>query len=765
MSPTLEALPLSPERPKAMLSKGTRAIDPPSAQSVPHLLQAVIPKSSYNAPVTASDRSLLACSLLLLVLVLFYPAFFLGRVLAPQAALWGVPPWSELGGPNPSLGQPTNRLALSLAPRLALVQREGTRVALWNPFIGGGRVGWLAMAADNYAPLSVLAAFLARDVHHWQASALLVVVLAASGMFRLARRYLASWPAVVSAFVYALSGPVMSSLLDVPATVAAVVPWLLSFSFELPRWSAVVGTSFCAAFLWMSGGYGWPWLVVPLLGVLLRRSHPPATVASAFVATLVGLGLAFPSVFLAFFGGEVPGFWWLAGRPQAAATLSDLVVAKTLPLGAERPWVFLGWPAVVLALWGAAQRASARALALGLTFVGAVAAFAPSALLPAFVEAFRPTLALALGVALLAGLGSQRLVSHAPENWQPAVSGFLALLVLVRLLPAASLWLPWHGRDRAQLKWAAPDVEAFPQDLVLPLVTLFPPDSLVLAGLADVRAQRFWGEPKLHRLLAPGADGSLPFSRLSDALLAKLGVRWLLEPRELALVSGELFSRLSLAESQAQDSRFPVVVPSGATRLGIKASSQPSLVRLLQGDHHWVLSPDRALAGEAEGWWWWLVPEGVQAGEAQLAVTFSPSRWQRELRLAWDCSGWELAQEAGSLRWWRQRWALPLAFWHQPREAAGLPQVVAVTPQKLVIRTETPVPARLGVRLKFRPHIQKAFLDGQPVPVHQGPFPWSAVEVPAGSHRLTVALSLPLAVWLGPLVFLAFLGLLRKVRL
>lgn len=747
-----------------MVSNGTRAIDPPAIQSLPHLLQALIPNSSYNAPVTASDRSLLACSLLLLVVVLFYPAFFLGRVLAPQAALWGVPPWSELGGPNPSLDRPTNRLAFSLAPRLSLVQKEGTGVALWNPFIGGGRVGFLGMAADNYAPLSVLAAFLARDGHHWQALALLVLVLSYSGMFRLARRYLAAWPATVSAVVYTLSGPVVSVWLDVPGTVAAVVPWLLAFAFELPRWPAVAGTSLAAALLWMSGGYGWPWLLAPVLVSLSRRSPRPSHVAFALLAVIGGLALAFPSLFLAFFSGEVPGVWWLEGRPQPAAALADLVVGKPAGTAGDQPWVFLGWPALMLALWGVASPSRVRPLAPGLTFLGALAAFSPPALLPAFLAAFRPTLALALGVALLAGVGSDGLANRAPIRWQPAVSGFLAFAVLARLLPAASLWLPWHGRERAKLQWSAPNAAVFPYDLVLPLVTLFPPDSALLAGLADVRSRRFQGEPRLRQLLAPGVDGSLPFSRLSDALFSQLGVRWLLEPRELSLVSGELFSRLSLAQSQAPDQRFPVVVPSGATRLGIKTSTQPSFVSLLQGERRWVLPPDKALTEEAEGWWWWLVPEGVRPGEAWLVLASPHPTWGRELQLAWDCSGWELAQEAGSLRWWRQRWALPLAFWDEPQETAAPPQVLVPTPQRVVIRTSSPVAARLGIRLKFRPHIQKAFLDGQPTPVRQGAFPWSAVEVPAGNHQITVAVSLPSAVWLGPLVFLALLGVLRKLQ-
>lgn len=738
----------------------------PRTKSVPRKAQREAANWAYNAAVTEGDRSLLACFLLVVVLALFYPALFLGQVLAPQAALWGYPPWSQLGGPNPFLHQPTNRLAFSLAPRLALIQREGTAVALWNPYIGGGRIGWLGMAADGYAPFSVVAALFAQDVHHWQALAFCVVILSFAGMFRLARRYLAPWPAVVSALVYTLSGPVVSAWLDVPGTVAAVVPWLLVFTLDLPRRGAVAGAALCAALLWVSGGYGWPWLAPPLLAGLVRSSNRVFTRTSGFLAVAAGLALAFPSLFLAYFGGESPGFWWLEGRLQSASSPFDLFAGNVSAFGAERPWVFFGWPALLLAVMGALSQSRVRALAVGLTFLGAVAAFAPSAVLPAFLASFRPTLALALGIALLAGAGSERLVARAPGSWQPVVSGIVVLSVFLRALPAASLWLPWHSRERARLPWEAPTVPGFQrEDLVLPLVTLFPTDSAAMAGLADVRARRFSGEPKLRQWLAPAPDGSLHFSRLSDTMLAKLGVRWLLEPRELSLVSGELFSRLILAESQGQNYRFPVTVPAGVTRLGLKVPAPPSFVHLLQNDQRFVLHADGALAQEAEGWWWWLVPEGVEPGQAWLVLASHRPTWGGGLQLAWDCSGWELAHEAGSLRLWRQRWALPLAFFEGEAKNAGSLELLAASPQKLVVQTESPTAQRLGVRWKFRPHIHKAFLDGKPTILQQGSFPWSAVEVPAGSHRVTVKTSLPLAVWFGPLMALGILSIVRKAQL
>lgn len=717
----------------------------------------------YNAVVTAGDRSLLACSLLIVVLVLFYPALFLGQVLAPQAALWSVPPWSELGGPNPSSGEPTNRLAFSLAPRLALVQREGWTVAFWNPFVGAGRVGWLAVGADGYAPLPVLAALSAREPHHFTALAFMSVVLAFSGAFRLARRFFSPWASAVSALAYALSGPVASSLLDVPGTVAAVIPWLLVFSLELPRWRGIAGTAAAVAVLALTGGYGIPWLPVPLALAAFRRQERAAAAASAFGAVALGLALAFPGLFLAFYGGETPGLWWLEGRPVPSAAFRDLVTLGAGPGLGERPWVFMGWPAVLLAAAGLARGSQARPLAAGLLTAGVGAAFLPAGVLPALLASFRPTVALALGLALLAGAGADGILERTPLSWKTVTAGTLGVAVLLRALPAAALWLPWQGLERAKIPRESPALGAPSEDLVLPLVTLFPPDSAVMAGIADVRSRGLAGEPEFRRLLAPGPGGSLHFSRVSDRFLAHLGVRWVLEPQELKLVSGELFSRLVLAESRAVEGRFPVAVPAFATRLGLKTPVPPSLLQLQQGPEKWVLPRDSALAEEAEGWWWWSVPPEVKAGKAVLLLDLETSRKLPRLQLAWDCSGWELYREAGGVRLWQQRWFLPRASWAFDA-ALEPPRVSEHQGSRMVVEARTPSENTLVLRLKFRPNIQRALLDGRPVPLQAGPFPWSAVLVPAGSHRVEVEVSLPWPVWLLPVSSVLALVGLRKVR-
>lgn len=743
-----------------MVSKRTRGMTLPThPQSNPSARPGCI--RPYNAPVATSDRPFLVCLLLALTVVLFYPGLFLGQVLAPQAALWSVPPWSEVGGPNPSRHEPTNRVAFSLAPRLALIQREGLDVALWNPYLGGGRVGWMAMAAEGYPPLAVLAALVAREPYHFTALGLITALLAFSGAFRLARRFLPAQPSALGALVYTLSGPVVSGVFAVSGTVAALVPWLMAFAYQLPRWSGVVGTALVSAALAVSGGHGLPWLVVPLVRAVSQPK--PKTLGAAALAFGAGLALAFPSLFLAYFGGETPGLWWLDARPVPPAVPLDLVVPGVELARGERPFLFVGLPTVLLAAVGLARRWPGFPVAVTLLAVGACAAFLPVEVLPGPASSFRPTLALALALALLAGAGAQWILGRTPQAWRPLVAGALGFVLLVRLLPGASSWFPWQGRERAQLPAPGPGVPGHLEDLVFPLVTLFPPDAAAVAGLADVRHSTLAGEPQLRKTLAPGSGGVLHFSRVSDRFLAQMGVRWALEPLELKLVSGELFARLSLAESPARDGKFPVTVPTHATRLGLRISSPPPLLQLHQGTKTWVLDPDRALAEEAEGWWWWKVPTEVTPGPASLLPDLETSRHASRLDLAWDTSGWELAEETDFLRVWEQRWFLPLVSWARVGDDGSVPPtVIAKSAQKLVVETQSGAGGTLVVRWKFRPRLQRVLLDGKPASWHPGPFPWSAVEVPSGARRVTLKVALPAVSWLAPLFgAVALIGLRR----
>ncbi|MCX7894711.1 MAG: hypothetical protein N2447_01990 [Thermoanaerobaculum sp.] len=713
---------------------------------------------------TGQERAILPAALLVILFVVFYPALFLDRVLAPQAALWSEPPWSHLGGPNPAAMDHTRHWAVSVAPRLALLARWGTETMLWNPFMGGGRVGWLALGADGYTPFTVLAVVLAPPTHHWLALACLTLGVAFAGCFFLARSAVGPAAAVIAATVYALSGPVISQWPAVPGTVAALAPWLLLVALRAPQWHALGPAAALVAAMVVGGGFGLSWVAVLPALVVIREKGRWRAFAWVLAALAAGLALALPSLFLAFFAGEAPGFWWFSGRSAPSFSWWDLVRLPDPGSPGAGATLFTGWPAVILAGLGLAAPFALRTLAGLLAAAGAFATFALGAWVP-FLAAFPPTSFLSLGLALLAGGGVQWLLAPVQPRLHWPLTSALAYLILWRLLPAASLWLPWESRERITLSWDPPAPLARGFDWSLPLVTLLPPDSAALVGLGDIRARSFAGEPVFRRLLSPGMDGSVHFSRITDPVLPQLGVRWAVEPKQLWLVSGELFARLVLREAEAAAGTYAVLVPPQATRLGIKMPTAPVLVRLLQGQQSWVLTRDQALAGEADGWWWWKVPKEVQGGPAGLVTDPQTLRQHPRLSLAWDCSGWDLVEESQDVRLWEQRWVRPLAAWAEPTAEAKPPQVLRQQPQRLEVSVETAQPRQLVLRVKFRPQILQATVDGAAVPLQAHHFPWSTLTVPPGVHRVCLRFALPLWVWAAPFLGLGALAGLQRLGL
>jgi hypothetical protein len=712
--------------------------------------------------VTRADRTWQALGLSLLWLLLGYPGLFFGRVLALQAPLWGVPPWSDLGGPNPMERAHLQEAATTLAPRLALVQRHGWALALWNPFVGGGRVGFLAMGAEGYAPLPVAAALLARKLYLGNVLLLLHTGLAFFGVYLLARRFLSPAAATLSGLTYALSGPVASSWCTASGSAAALGPWLW--------WAALAGSrpvgALAFALAMASGGESWGFvagfvalaLVSPLAASLQRRASQLALVLVS------GLGLAAPSLALAVLGAETPGLWWLAGNPQSPPAFASLFFAPAEP-PRNAPWVFLGAPVLVLALLGCLLPGKLRRVGLVTVLASGLLVLAPTAALPPFLAAHRPGSTLACGVALLAGAGVELLLARAGSVPKAAILALAFAAPVARLLPAAAVWLPWETRERATLP--SPEAPAAPaaHQPVLPLLTL-PPDTPALLGLADARAKTFFGEPRYRGLLAPGAGGVVPFSRITDRKLAELGVTWLWEPQEVAVVSGELFARLEPATARRDPSTptYPLAVPGKATRLGLRVGHAPLFAFLEQSGRRFLLAEDRALAGESELWHFFLLPRDVPEGPARLVTDRQFAARHPELALGWDTSGWELAGEGGGVRLWRARHALPLASCDAPHPGDPPPQLLRWEPQGAVIEVETAQAQELVVRLKFRPHLLRVLLDGKPHRSHRAGEVWTAVPVPPGRHRVELRYALPGVLWVLPALALLVLLPRRKER-
>jgi len=710
--------------------------------------------------VTRVDRTWQASGLLLLLVLLFYPTLFFGRVLSLQSPLWAIPPWSELGGPNPMDRPHLQEAALTLAPRLALIQRYRWELAIWNPFVGGGRVGFLAMAADGYGPLAVVAGLFAKEPYLANTLLLLHVCLAFLGTYLLARRQLSPPAAVLTGVVYVLSGPVISSWCAGPGSAAAFGPWLW-FSVLSGKLSLAALT---AAMLVASGSESWGFLAgfVLLSLVSPQGTTLPRRVVRLSRTVLAAVALAAPSLALGLFGSETPRLWWLEGSPQSAPNLASLLTTSDHP-SQQGLWVFLGAPVLMLALLGCALPGLVRNLGLGVALASATLVFTPASALSPFLAAHRPTATLACGFALLAGAGLEVLFSR---SWQipKGVLGTAAMVVtFAHMLPAAALWLSWETRGRATLP--QPETPASPAayEPVLPLLAL-PPDSPALLELADLRARTLVGEPKYRTLLAPGPGGVVAFSRITDPQLAALGVSWLWEPQEVTVVSGELFARLELGETARDPERpiYPVTVPEKATRLGLRVARPPGFLFLERDGQRWVLVEDRALAGESELWHFFLLPRECPPGASRLVSDREFARRHPRLVLGWDTSGWELAGEREGARLWLKRDAVPLAGWKDPRSGAPAPKLLAWQPQGASVEVETTLDQELVLRMKFRPHLLRVLLDGKPQPSHSVAPVWTGVTVPPGRHRLEVRYALPTVAWLAPFFGLVFLISPRK---
>lgn len=699
-------------------------------------------------PTVKGKKNLLApLVFLVLVVAVFYPCLTFQRVLAPQGLLWHLPPWNDLGGPSPVERPKLLPTALTLAPRLHLIQEHGLQLALWNPFIGNGRVGFFSFAGDGYPPLAVLAALVVSAPYHWNALLLMELALAFSGAYLFARQFLSREAASLTALAYCLSGPVLSQWSSLGGSAAALGPWL---------WMAAKGsrpliTAALAALMLLTGGESWPFLLGS--GVLAVGTSPEGCRAAAgkkwLLTMLAAVLLAFPSLYLAFFSGEQPGFWWLKPQPQAPASWEMLVRPIHGENGGDA--VYLGWPLVLLAVMGISQKGPAKRLALWTLGLALPVVFLlPARAFPA-LAGLRPKALLALSVAILAGLGTEALLGRLSREWRrPLFAGF-ALLVSYRLLLFGAEFLPWETTARARLPvpWAKTIWSA--QEPLIPLLTLLPPDSGAFLGICDPRGRNLSGEPQYRAALGPAPDGSLHFSRITDPALAELGVSWLVEPEDPQVVRGTLASKVLTREVPREGFSYPLDVPTRATRIGLFGASPPFFLRLEQEGKTVVLLPDEDFAG-VEGWNFWSLSGEITQGPARLLADSSFARIHAKIIVAWDVSGWQLVHRGDGFRFWRQRFARPVSAWEEEGVTQPPPKVVLWRPGLLQVATAAQADGNLLLRLKHRPYLLQVTLDGRKVKTNAAAKVWTAVPVPKGEHVLVAKYTLPFWAWLVPIL-------------
>ncbi len=757
---------------------------------------------TYNGPMQHRLPSAFCWLLLAVLLPLFYPALVLERRLAPEAALHSLAPWRSLLGPYPQASPLTVEAASALGPRLAALAREPGATALWNPWIGGGRGGWLASASEGGTPLVLAAACLARPGWSWTALLALTVGLALAGTYWVVR--LLGFPpaaAAVGAAAYALSGAASSTWLTADGAAVALGPLLLVPLLH-PGWSAARRTAAGAAalsLLFYSGAHAVQFVALAaacLLASAAKAARPWRRWALPLLALALAAATSVPRlwVFAATREAGAPlaaraplpaaGLRAIAvpfsfGDPTTAALASPPPVTATLR-GAQA--AFIGAAVLLLAAVGAARPfpAGGRAFWVVVTLTAGLLAHLPDELARALGVAHRPFAATALGCAVLAAAGShlltRRLAPHSVGAWLgPGLVG----VVLLRLLPVAAHGLPFAPATAAKLESPAdPEQVGNGAARLVAFGATLPPDTASIFSLADLRAASLAAEPRYAALLRPREDGTVGFDRVLDPALARLGARLLMEPAQLHVISAEVFSRSFATSGQRVSTPQPgeaavlVSVPEAAVRLALPAGAMPvERVSFVRAGSRLDLTPDPALSVESDAWCWFLLPEQVSAGEATLRVQPAAAVADKPT-LLWDTSGLLLLAERAGARLWLASQARPLAFAARALAAEGEPpppdvlavqvprnrvgalaaaarpaaarvHVARVSPTRVVVQAYSDAPRLVVILIKHRPALWRAWVNGQPAATEAVDGVWTGLVIPSGTSQVELQARLP----------------------
>jgi hypothetical protein len=737
-------------------------------------------------------------ALVLLLGAVLFPALFLGRVVAPETTLKNVPPWRLQWGPAPSPQARALEAATQLGPRLHVIAREGIRAAIWNPWIGGGRPGWLASAREGGAPLVVAAAWLARPGSAWTALVALQLAAAFCGTVLVLRRLgVTGWPAATGALAYALSGAAAGQWLGWQGSAMALGPLALLPALGGPqrgRSRAAAWTAILVVLL-LCGPPALAFVAFALVVGLLRggRATAAAEAAAVALACVIALAAVSPRLVLDRHGAEPdapPAVRELPVPPIGLAALVEPTAPRSAGQAAagaaedSRALAFLGMPVLLLAAVGAWFAPSRlRGTLVAVAVVSLLGCLLPATTLARAGLVERPFGTLALASALLAGLGAAAVTARCPRPAAPLLALLLGAALLLRLLPPAVATLPFGEPAEARPAVALPAEVLADAARVLPLLDALPPDVGARFALADVRASSLAGEPRYRALLGSRDGRTVTVSRALDPRTARLGARWLLEPLPLRVVSGALFSGIDAGEASRRPSLlgstvvYEVTAPDRVCRVGLPATAgRPAqIVIATAGRTAWLL-PDPALAGESERWSWFALPEGWPAGLTALEIERGDVAWPDRLPVVADRSGLRLVSEEGGVRVWRWDRVLGPAFLARAVVAGdtalspdpgivGVPaggavpaldppdpddraEVRRATPAGLEVETRCRGACVLVLQVKYRPGLWRVTVDGAEAVPLRADGVWTGVALGPGTHLVRTRARLPLAPWL-----------------
>lgn len=511
-------------------------------------------KSSFSS---SRETALAGLILALLVWLFLFPVLTGGRVWLPTRLLFHVYPYRALATEPPP---PWNPLMWDGAAQFgvwrlytAKIWREGW-LPLWNPHQGMGYPLYANSQSAIFYPPNALFAWLQEKAFGWLAAWHLW--WAGMGTWLLLRRQVGTGFAAALvggiAFAFSLWMVTWQYLPTVPAT-ASWLPWVMLAAarwIEQPCvrratwWGATIGFCLLAghlqiAFYVLGAGM----LLVACLALRHRKNLspvPPLTgrggIAGSFVlAFVIALALSAPQVlpavemsrlshrrapataegYSAYVGSAMPFAHLITlflpdffGHPGVARTDAPDISTYWGKGNAAEFACFVGVPALLLAALGLFSRRSAwRLYGLLLAALAMLLALGTplNALLyfgvPGFSATGSPARVLVLwafGVALLAGMGTDRLSSASRKEWLFAV-GTLAVLLAGSLFAARDVTLQALGE------------EAFPEWLGTQMPVLLQGIALAVmgAGVVVLGCKRRWNHLWTQGILVACVLGSL----------------------------------------------------------------------------------------------------------------------------------------------------------------------------------------------------------------------------------------------------------------
>lgn len=724
--------------------------------------------------------------LLVLLVGMLYPVAVLRRVVAPEVSLRGQAPWRVQWGPFPAPQPEQVRAASELGARLSLLERDARGIAIWNPWVGGGRAGWMASAREGGSPLPLLAVALARQGMAWTglvALQLAVGFLSCAWMLR--RLSLGPWPSALGGLCYALAGPTAVHWLDWQGSAMTLGPLAVALALgprtTQPRAAIRWATIFTV--LGFAGPPALPFVALAVAAAAVQASprELPRQLVPVAAAALVAAALLAPRLWLAAAGREpgaqmqppsieapLPSLRALASRPspfdpagpqgtQQRADSRGYLGAVTLLLAAVG---LLSAPSRQRGLWGGALLAC---LAL---------AWAPTTWLVRAGMGLRPLGVMALSAAALAAFGLELLGRGIEQRRRVLIGAPAVALVAWSMLPIAARHVPYSSRAEATLPVPLPPAASVATPRVVGLFGCLPPDLGAAAGLPDVRAGFLEGEPRYAGLLPGGPGGSVSASRALSPGMAALGVGTLLEPLPLRVVSSEIFSRIEVddgptAPGPAGTLLRRLELHPGTCRLGVPAAVEIlSAPTLRLGSRSVLLRADETLAAESAEWRWFALP--ALGAPASVALSVG-DRGPATIPLAIDRTGLRQVSEGGGVRVWSTERAVPFASltWPagepRPSSAAcpGSATVEHATSERVDVTASSAGSCSLLVQVKYRPALWRATVNGQPAQTLPCAEVWTCVPVPAGESTVELRAAVPWpvrALFSGGLVALAALA-------